>query len=202
MSDNNVTPSANEALPTVVEYVTRSGVLIYITPLSLFTVQAVINKSEALYPYPPEKDYRLLEMYVDGFLTRAEDVSASGFFPATENPEYVILCKAVDQERLEWQNDAFIELSCAYPQYANRLDMIAHFRPRLEELRPYVDMHEDEWRNVLEFAVFTGSLVMQDENKQRVRTPERHTVIQYARQNASLALTTSEVVGSLRVFRV
>lgn len=202
MPTSNDSSNVNEALPTVIEYVCQSGVLIHITPLSLFAVQAIINKSESIFEYPPEKDYRLYEMEVNGILTRAEDVSASGFFPATENLEYVALCKDIDAKRLEWQNDALIELACAYPQYTNRLDMIAAFRPQLEALRPYVDMHEDEWQNVLEFCVFTGVLDLVDSGGKRLRTTERHKIIQYARQNSTLALTTSEVVGSLRVFRV
>lgn len=201
MSEHNSTPNVNEALPTVIEYVCQSGVLIHITPLSLFVIQSILNRSEVIHPYPPEKDFRLLEMEIDGEMVQAVDRIASGFFPASENPEYVTLCKQVDVERVQWQNDAFIELSCAYPQFEHNLAMMAHFRPQLEKLRPYVEMHEDEWQNVLEYCVFTGFVDLVDENKKRFRTPERHTVIQLARQNSGLTLSMLEVVDGLRVFR-
>lgn len=201
MSETNDKSPVNEALPTAIEYVTQSGVQIYITPLSLFVIQSIINKSEATYPYPPEKDYRLLEMEIDGEMVQAVDRIASGFFPATENPEYRELCKQVDIERVQWQNDAFIELACTYPQFENDLAMIVHFRPQLERMRPYVILHDDEWRNILEFCVFTGVIDLVDENRKRFRTPERHRVIQIARQNSDLALSMSEVVDGLRVFR-
>lgn len=194
MSESNGTTDSKSdgvGLPTVIEYETQSGVLIYVTPLSLFTIQAIVNKSEVEYPYPSEVDYR-----------EPSELFASGFLPASENPEYQALCKAVDEQRLTWQNDAFIELACAYPQFENHLAMMVHFRPRLEELRPYVQLDADEWKNVLEHCVFTGTLDVLDENGKRVRTTERFRVIQLARQNANVALTMSEVVGGLRVFRL
>lgn len=177
--------------PSVIEYITQSGVQIYITPLSLFTIQAIINRSEMIVPYPAEQDYR-----------EASESFATGFIPASENPVYQELCATVDTERLTWQNEAIIALACKYPQYETDIEMLAHFRPRLEELRPYVAMHTDEWLNVLEHCVFTGVLDVVDENGKRFRTPERHRVIQLARQNANIALTMSEVIGGLRVFRL
>ena len=177
-------------LPSVIEVITQSGVQIFITPLSLFTIQALINKSETEFPYPDDKPYR-----------EASDLIASGFIPASENPEYQALCKAVDGQRAQWQHDAIIELACKYPQWQSRTEMMAHFRPRLEELRTYVEMHEDEWRNVLEHCVFTGTLdVRGDEGV--VRTTERHRVIQLARQNMNIALLMPEVISGMRVFRV
>ena len=177
-------------LPSVIEVITQSGVQIFITPLSLFTIQALINKSETEFPYPDDKPYR-----------EASDLIASGFIPASENPEYQALCKAVDGQRAQWQHDAIIELACKYPQWQSRTEMMAHFRPRLEELRPYIEMHDAEWQNVLEHCVFTGTLDMRGDDGV-VRTTERHRVIQLARQNASIALTMPEVIGALRVFRV
>lgn len=188
--------------PTVIEYITQSGVQIHITPLSLFTIQAITNRSEVEFPYPVEKDYRLTEMMIDGELVQAEGRIASGFFPASENPEYVALCKEADNARLGWQSDAIIELACQFPQWESRPAMLAHFRPRLEEIKPYVEMHKDEWLNVLEHCVFTGTLDLVTEEGRRIRTPERTRVIQLARQNANVALTMPEVVGGLRVFRL
>lgn len=193
----------NDALPSIIEYITKSGVQIYVTPLSLFTIQAIIAKSEDIYPYPSERDYRLTEQLNEsGEMVQAADVIASGFFPASENPKYIAICKEIDTQRLEWQNHAFIELACKYPQYADSLEMLAAFRPQLEALRPYVEMPEDEWQALLEFCVFTGSVDLIDSTGKRLRTSERHTVIQLARQNSNQALTTPEVVGAMRVFRL
>lgn len=206
MSDNNVNPNvnpANEALPTVVEYCTQSGVLIHVTPLSLFLIQAVINKSEDIFEYPSEKDYRLTEQLNEsGEMVQADDVIASGFFPASENPEYVALCKAVDTERLDWQGYAFIELACTFPQYESRDAMIAFFRPQLEKMRRFAAIPEDEWKAILDFCVFTKRVKFNLDKGGVITTTERNTVILLAQQNINQMLTTSEVVGAMRVFRL
>jgi hypothetical protein len=190
-NDNMVSKNDGSGLPAVVEYETQSGVLIYVTPLSLFTVQAVVNRSELEYPYPDEKPYRV-----------ESELFASGFIPASENEEYQALCQNVDQQRAEWQNDAFIELACEYPKHFSREAMIAHFRPHLEKLRQFIDMGKDDWQNVLNYCVFTGTVDVIDMNNKRHRTSERHRVIQIARQNSNLQLSMSEVVEGLRVFRL
>lgn len=202
IDDNTPNKSDNGAgLPSVIEHITQSGVLVYITPLSLFTIQALSNKAEALFPYPDDKPYR-----------EASDLVASGYIPASENPAYVALCQAVDEKRLVWENNAAIELACQYPQWDNHENMIAHFRLRLKELSQFVEMGADEWRNVLEHCVFTGAIrvktdeVIGTENGKEIHkvinTPELNYVARLARQNVNLALTMPEVVGGLRVFRL
>lgn len=197
MSDNNSNTNGNSmnenggGLPSVIEYITQSGIIVHITPLSLFTIQAITNKSEQVLPYPDEANYR-----------EASDLVASGFIPASENETYQALCKEVDAERSRWQESAILELACKYPQWESRADMIATFRGRLEELRPYLELHKDDWRNVLEHCVFTGYADVAGEDNQRLRTTERYRVVRIARQNANLALSMPEVIDGMKLFRV
>lgn len=201
MSENNPSTDSNPALPSIIEYITQSGVLIHISPLSLFLIMAIIAKSEEIYSYPDERDYRLTEMEINGVLTDAS-LLASGFYPATENPEYVALCKKVDTERLDWQGYAFIEMACTFPQYESRDAMIATFRPQLEKMRHFASIPEDEWHAVLDFCVFTKKIEFVVDKGRKITTTERNNVILLAQQNSNLTLTTPEVVGAMRVFRV
>lgn len=186
MSEND------QALPSVIEYITASGVLIHIIPLSLFTVQAIENKAATTLPYPDEQAYRV-----------QSEVSVTGYLPAEENKEYQVLCKAVDDERVDWVNAAVIDLACAYPQWSNRAEMTGHFREQLEKLRPYVEFTDSGgWLDVLEHCVFTGFVEGTNKGGRQIRVPERHRVINLARQSSNLTLTTPEVVGALRVFRI
>src|SRR5574339_619483 len=138
------TDSNNEALPSVIEYVTQSGVLIHITPLSLFTIQSLKHAAEVRFPYPDKAEYQV-----------ASEITATGYIPAEENPEYAAACEAVDKERGLWLNDAYIELACNYPQYPNRESMIQHFAPRLLQLSKYIELSGDDWKDTLEHCVFT-----------------------------------------------
>lgn len=193
MPDSNGTGAVNDGLglPSVIEYNTASGVIIHITPLSLFTIQAIVEQSKVVHPYPDETPYR-----------EASDLVASGFIPASENEEYQALCKAVDEERSQWQNDAITQMACKYPQWGTREQMIAHFRPRLEELRPFVSLHQDDWRNVQEHCVFTGYVDVLDDNNKSIRIPENYRVIRLARQNERIPLSMPEVIDGMRLFRL
>lgn len=185
MSDNGVT-----GLPSVIEYETQSGVVNHITPLSLFTVLGLRTKAEEQFAYPGDAPYRIESPQV-----------ATGYIPASENPEYQALCKAVDEQREEWKNHAAIELAVKFPQWSSRDAMIAHFRPRLEQLRPYIKLGGDEWQNVLEHCVYTGQTSIKGESGVSVAS-ERVMVVHLAYQNRSVPLSAPEVVDGLRIFRL
>lgn len=178
--------SNNEALPSVIEYVCQTGVLIHVTPLSIFTLQALRHKSEDVYPYPAKAEYEV-----------PSELVASGFIPADENPDYKAACEAVDKERGLWVDNAVLDLSCAYPQYPNRESMIAHFAPRLLQMGKYIELSGDDWKDTLQHCVFTKTTI-----SGRSMRNERVDVVSLALQQSGLALSMSEVMDGLRVFRL
>lgn len=181
---------ATEGNPTVIIHETLSGVIIHITPLSIFTIKALDSKADSQFPYPDPVPFQV-----------ASETFASGFIPASENPEYKTLCEAVDNEREEWKANAILELCCEFPKWETRNDMIAHFRPRLEEMRKFIDLGTDEWQNVLQHCVFTGTSAVYSNGKE-VRVVERLMVVHLAKQNGNIPLTPAEVVDGLKFFRV
>jgi len=166
--------------PVIVRYETASGVIVHITPLSPFTIAAIRERAEQEHPYPDPEPYRMA-------LQNAADPSIKE--PAENNPEYQALCKPIVEARYAWRLQAYIDISCAYPDFANADVMIAHFRPRLEALRKVTVMDDDDWLNVLNHCVFTGS-------------SDRQDVINLAIQNETIPLTPAEVVEGIRFFRV
>lgn len=181
----------------VIHYETMlSGVIIHITPLSLFTVKAIEERAAVEFPYPDPEPYQV-----------ASDVVVSGFIPADENEEYQALCRAVDEQRVQWCMDRTIDITCAFPGFSNREAMIEHFRPRLKQLEAIATLNADEWKNVLNHCVFTGtydSIVLDAATgkPKAVRHPERNRVYQLANQSSTLPLSTPEVVEGVKLFRV
>lgn len=165
--------------PVVVIYETLSGVVIHVTPLSVFTITAIGERAEELFPYPDPAPYELpLE----------NAVSETVRLPADDNPEYKKLKQPIDAERMEWQVQAVIDLACSYPAFPSREHMLAHFRPALERLKKVANLPDDEWQAVLMHCVFTGR-------------GERQTVIDIASQHKAVPLTPDEVVDGIRFFR-
>lgn len=166
--------------PVVVGYETMSGVMIHVTPLSVFTINAIHERSADEYPYPDPKPY-------EKPLENAADRSIKA--PAMDDPEYKALCKAVDEERMAWRVRVSIDLACEYPAFDSREAMMAYFRPKLEKIRLAAALPDDEWQAVLMHCVFTGR-------------HDRQTVINIATQDERLPLTPAEVVEGIRFFRL
>lgn len=191
MTDNGLTGK-----PGVIEQETMSGVIVQVTPLSIFTLEAIRVKAETLFPYPDKTDYRL----------PLENAAPGVTLPAEDNPEYQALCKAVDNQRWEHEQAACLDLACAYPQFSDRAAMLDHFAPRLAQIAEYAALPEDKWRAVLEHCVFTGtaSLPKYSGTGERAgfeQTSERILFVLIARQNAAIPLTAAEVRESFRVYR-
>jgi hypothetical protein len=164
--------------PMIVQYEPASGVMVHIAPLSTFTIVAIRERSEELFPYPDPAPYELpIENAVEG-------VKA----PASQNPEYQELCKPIDAERLAYRMKAYIDIACTFPAFETPDALIGHFRPRLEQLRKVSKLDNDDWQNVLNHCVFTGR-------------KDRETVLSIAVQNETIPLTPAEVVEGVRFFR-
>jgi len=173
-------------LPSVIEYITQSGVLVHVTPLSLFTISAVGHAAEDRFPYPDKQSYQI-----------ASELTATGFLPAEENPEFIDACKEIDKQRENWKSEVYLELACNYPQYPTREAMIEHFAPRLHQLSKFIELSGDDWKNTLEHCVFTGTT-----QTGRALRNERVDVISLAVQQSSIPLSMSEVMDGLRLFRL
>lgn len=169
----------NTGRPAIIVYETLSGVIVHVTPLSIFTIQAIRDRAEQEFPYPDPADYRLpLENAVEGVT-----------LPASENPEYQALCKPIDDQRQNWKVQAYIDMSCTFPAFESRAEMIERFKPRLEQLRKVSLMSDDDWQNVLNHCVLTGR-------------PDKQALVSLALQDAAIPLTPAEVVEGVRFFRV
>lgn len=166
--------------PVIVRYETASGVIVHVTPLSPFTIAGVRERAEQELPYPDPKPY-------EAEIENAADPSIK--LPASDNPAYKALCAPIDEDRKAWRLQAYIDVSCAFPDFASLDALIGHFRPRLEALRKVTVMGEDDWLNVLNHCVFSGS-------------NDRLTVINIALQNETIPLTPGEVVEGIRFFRL
>lgn len=166
--------------PTIIVQETASGVIIHNTPLSVFTIQSIRERAEQEFPYPDLEPYRMT-------LENVADPSIKA--PAEDNPEYQALCKPIDAERIAWRVRAYIDIGCTFPAFESRDAMIAHFRPRLEQLRKVSKMGEDDWQNVLDFCVFTGK-------------KDKQIAISVVTQDEAIPLTPAEVVEGIRYFRL
>lgn len=173
MADQQIT-----GYPSVIVFETMSGVIVHIAPPSAFTVQAIKQRAEELFPYPDPAPYELP-------IENAADPSIK--MSAGENPEYKALCAPIDAERTRWIVAAMIDLACSYPAFPDQNHMLAHFRPQLEKIKAIASLDEDEWQAVLKHCVFTG-----------VR--DRQTVFDLAMQSKNIPLTPGEVVEGIRFF--
>jgi len=181
MSDFSGASAANATgYPSVIVYETMSGVIVHIAPLSAFTIQALRQHAEELFPYPDPAPYELP-------IENAADPSIK--LSAGDNPAYQALCAPIDVERTRWIVATSIDLACNYPAFADQVHMLAHFRPQLEKLRAIVSLGEDEWQAVLKHCVFTG-------------LKDRQTVFDLIMQSQKIPLTPGEVVEGIRFFRL
>lgn len=175
MSDSN-----HNGRPSVIEYETMSGVMVHVTPLSIFTIQSVRDKAEEMFPYPDPEPYRLpIENAVDPSIKQR----------AEENPEYAEVCKPVDEKRTAWRVQAYIDLGCSFPAFPTREALLAHFRPQIEAVRKYAVMGADEWVDVLNHCVFTGR-------------NDKQIVVSLITQDGTIPLSPAEVLEGVRFFRV
>lgn len=162
--------------PVQIEYETVAGVIVRVTPLSIYTIQALKVKAADEFPYPDKTIYQV-----------ESELMASGFIPAEENKDYIDACQQLDLQRSKWRIRQTIELACEYPGFNSRDAMIANYRPALEKLRRVIALDEDEWQAVLNHCVFTGR-------------DDINNVFFIAGQDEKLMLTGGEVIDGIRLF--
>lgn len=190
---NGATQSEIEGRPSITVYEASSGVVFYITPISLPTLRAIQLRAEDLYPYPDEHLYEIPDP-VDVALTPGQ-VS-----PASDNPEYIALCKEVDAERKQWTEQAIFKYCVKCPKYPTEEALVTAFKPQLDALRAIAIIDMSDYDTVLFHIVLTENKTGRNANGNLVIiSNEFGRIIELCVQ--TVALSASEVSAGVRFFR-
>jgi hypothetical protein len=162
----------------VTELTLDSGIRVFVTPLSRYQRNALIEAAEKLHPFPDKKQYE--EALPD-------DVAIPGMtLPAEENPEYQAKVTEANRLRNEYVSTGMMNLCVQYPDFADRLALIEHFAPYLDEQRDWLALPDDEWLATLRFAI--------------IRSPsDEAQILSVARDE--IPVTEKEVNDNVRIFR-
>lgn len=150
-----------------------TGVTLHVTPLSVFARQLIIEASERLYPLPDPKPFEI----------PVPDSRAGQVVPATQNPDYQELEKAIKNKRENYQRKAMLATCCDSPEQAA---LIERYAPRLARLDEFIDAPEDQWEAVLLLGV--------------IQTDSDMALLVTAAMDR-LQLTEAEIVDGMRTFR-
>lgn len=160
----------------VIELEMDSGATILVKPLSVIMAIALRSKSETVLPYPDPTPY---ERKLDDSVT----LEPGQVVPASQNPDYVELCKAVDAKRGTW-----IALE-SVPLCVVRDDsLIKHFKADLAHKRDMLgdQVPEDEWRATLMYCVISS-------------TQDYDRII--SASSGNMIVTEAEIRDGWRIFR-
>lgn len=192
-NSNGATKLEIEGRPAITIYESSAGVLFHITPASLPTLRAIQLKSEDLFPYPDEKSYEK-EDPEDVALTPGQVSSAS------DNPEYIAACQAIDAERKQWTERAIFNYCVKCPKYPTEEAMVAAFKPQLDALREIAVVDLSDFETVLFHIVLTWNNIIRNSNGNLVVTSNEYgRIIELCVQ--TVALTPAEVQAGIRFFR-
>jgi len=153
------------------------GVVLYVTPVSIYARQAIVRHAEALYPAPDEDEYRVaLKNIPDG---------VEAYEPLDQNPEYTQARLTMAIQRLSYVREALIDFGAAVDAEGGREILIERYQPRLTALAKYVpDMPTDDWTATVKFCIFTTN----DDVRRFYKA-------------ASQTLETEEISAGVRAFR-
>jgi len=157
--------------PKYVEYVTNSGVTVWVTPLSRTVYSGILQKARDTYPFPNAADYE--EQHPDALPGIEVPI------PAESNMEYLELKAEAAQEQQDHIWKAINDLCLAYPKYKNgkplkdqfytQDELIEEFKSTLLEMKLYAEVPEDEWQATYECCILGGeddekniALIVQD----------------------------------------
>lgn len=182
-----------EGRPSIYVYECLSGVIAHITPISLVTLRAIQLKGEDKYPYPDTKLYEIKENPETSF-------DPNQVLPATKNPEYLKLCEEIDSQRKGWSNRAVFDYAVQFPKYPTQSDLIAAFRPQLDQLREIASIDMDDYDTVLFHIVMSWNQPARSESGSLYSTENEYgRIINLAIQ--TVALSPVEVANGIRFFR-
>lgn len=195
MSDNHSNGAAKteiEGRPAITLFEASSGVVFYISPISLPTLRAIQLKAEDKFPYPDEKLYEIPDP-ADVALTPGQVA------PASDNPEYITACQAVDAERKAWTERAIFSYCVKCPKYSTEEALIAAFKPQLDALREIAIIELSDFDTVLFHIVLGENNGRNSNGNLVVVSTEYGRILELCVQ--AVALSASEVSAGVRFFR-
>ena len=160
----------------VVELILDSGETVYVKPLSIPLLYALMDKSATEYPYPDPKPY---EKALDSAIT----FEPGQTLPATHNEEYRTLCAKADDRRRRWQNVQIV-LLCVMVE--DKAALLVKYADTIKTVGKVIDLPEDEWEAVLLYCVLSSA--------------HDYTQIVLA-ANGSMVVTEEGVRGAWRIFQ-
>jgi len=129
-------PDSNvEGRPAIFVYECLSGVVFYITPVSLPTLRAIQLRAADMFPYPDETPYRHPE---------ENAFDPNQLSPAEDNPEYVAAVKAVDYERGKWVDKTIFNYAAKMPKYPTQQALLDAYKPQLNDLKSIAIFDKDD----------------------------------------------------------
>ena len=168
-----------------VELVLGSGVIVWVTPLSRYAFQAIIDKGRELYPLPDETEFD--EKHPEGV--------PGAVIPGKENPEYIKQLGRATGQQNEHIMKSILKLAIEFPIYEDvqptgefytHDELIDRFAYRRKELASIMTLPDDTWQATFEFCILGG-------------TEDETQIVNIA--NDELPLTPAEVERDIRLFR-
>jgi len=160
----------------VIELILDSGETVYVKPLSILHYHALVMRAEQEYPYPDPKPY---EKEIDASKT----LEPGEVIPATQNPAYQVLCKAIDEQRKTWQYRQYILLSV---EVVDQKATLERHQARVEKLRAMMALPEDAWEATLLYSIISST---DDYNRVLSAT------------SGQMLVTEEEISNGWRIFR-
>lgn len=153
-----------------------SGEVALVTPPSVYTRRAILEKARVLFPGPAEADF---EQEAPGAIVPGVKL------PASENPEYRRLAQQTADERLDYVLEFYLDVCVDFDTPPDEL--VARYALYLDRLRPYIDLPQDEWQSTYRHAI--------------LRSKEDTNNI-YKAANETAELSAEEVLDGVRFFRL
>ena len=174
---NKQTPASSQApqLEKLVAVDLDSGTTVYVTALSIYIRQTILENARKKFPDPDPTPYqKKVADAVEGFTV-----------PATESKEYLLAMGQVLNERNRYMNERVVLY--AVVEVPNKEDLIRRYASRIALMKEDGVLPDDPWQ-----ATLLGALVRTNSDINKIM----------AVANESEPLTEAEVTNSARLFRL
>lgn len=127
-----------------------NGEVIYVSPLSPYLLQSIIQKSKELHPDPDPAQYRVL---VKGLPEGIET-----YEPLEMNPEYVLAAEAAKKKQVDYTQRAVAEIAVLQVAGETREETIARYTPELASITRFIVKPSDRWGAAVLYGLITTRL--------------------------------------------
>lgn len=128
--------------PIVRRVVLDSGVEVDIAPLSPLATAKIRERAQKEYPLPDKEQYRK---------TLQNAANEGDTYIDEHDPEYIRLTREAQQGQAQYFAAAVRDICLSYP--AGKEALIEQFKPRLEAMRSFIDLPEDEWEATFWYGI-------------------------------------------------